>query len=89
MDCLDTRVLTLFHQRPDSSSMMSGNKGRAATCSWKKPISAKGSRPERQIRKKRQLNMKEKGEMLDSLMLEWDLLALKTFSTLGNLLLEE
>ena len=44
--------------------MMSGNKGDSAACSSKKLISAKGSRPERQGKKNRLLNMKEKGEVL-------------------------
>lgn len=46
---------------------MSGNKGGTAACGSKKPTSAKGSRPERQGKKKRLLNMKEKGEVLDKL----------------------
>lgn len=44
---------------------MPGNKGGTAACGSKKPTSAKGSRPERQGKKKRLLNMKEKGEVLD------------------------
>ena len=46
---------------------MSGSKGGAVVCSLKKPILPKGSRPERQGKKKRLLNMKVKGEVLDKL----------------------
>ncbi|XP_050706510.1 tigger transposable element-derived protein 1-like [Eriocheir sinensis] len=46
---------------------MSEDRGGTAACGSKKPISVKGSRPERQGKKKRLLSMKEKGEVLKKL----------------------
>ena len=46
---------------------MSENRGGTAACGSKKPVSVKGSRPERQGKKKRLLSMKEKGEVLKKL----------------------